>query len=74
MPLSWVEALRVYNRGMPSWCIPRKDTPAYDVITKLRKGEKTETPKEIMDRLERKTIGRGKKPKKSMKIDFTKSK
>lgn len=68
MPLSWIEALRAYNAGMPSWCVPRKGTPAYDTITKLRRGEKTETPKEIIDRLERKTTGRPKKEKRIVRI------
>ena len=72
MALSWIEALRVYNAGMPSWCIPRKGTTAYDTITKLRKGEKTETPKEVIDKLERKTQGKPKKEKRIVRIDLDK--
>jgi hypothetical protein len=72
MALSWIEALKVYNAGMPSWCIPRKGTTAYDTITKLRKGEKTETPKELIDKLERKTQGKPKKEKRIVRIDLDK--
>lgn len=72
MSLSWIDALRMYNAGMPSWCIPRKGTTAYDTITKLRKGEKTETPKELIDKLERKTQGKPKKEKRIVRIDLDK--
>lgn len=66
--MTWIEALRVYNAGMPSWCVPRKGTSAYDTIVKLRRGEKTETPKEIIDRLEQKTTGKPKKVKRVVRI------
>ena len=68
--LSWVEAMKVYNAGMPSWCIPRKGTSAYETVMKLRRGEKTDTPKEIIDKIERKTVGKAKKEKKSMSIQI----
>lgn len=70
MSMSWIEALRVYNAGMPSWCVPRKGTPAYETISKLRKGEKVETPKEIIDKLERKTTGKPKKGKRIVRISL----
>lgn len=70
MAMSWIDALRAYNAGMPSWCIPRKGTAAYDTIVKLRKGEKTETPKELIDRLERKTQGRPKKDRRVARISL----
>ena len=66
MQVGWIDALRRYNAGMPSWCIPRKGTPGYESIMKIRKGEPIETPKQIMDRLERKTAGKSKKEKKSL--------
>jgi len=72
MPLSWIEALRVYNAGMPSWCIPRKGTAPYDTISKLRRGEKVDTPKEIIDKLERKTTGKPKKEKRIVRISLDK--
>lgn len=62
--------MRVYNAGMPSWCIPRRGTAPYETVMKLRRGEPTETPKEIIDKIERKTIGKGKKEKKSMSISL----
>ena len=68
--LTWIEAMRVYNAGMPSWCIPRKGTTAYETVMKIRRGEKRETPQEIIDKLERKTVGKGKKEKKSMTISL----
>lgn len=72
MPMTWIEALRVYNAGMPSWCVPKKGTPAYDTITKIRKGEPTETPKEIIDKLERKTTGKPKGQKRIVRISLEK--
>lgn len=69
--MSWIDAMRVYNAGMPSWCIPRKGTQPYEIVMKIRRGETAETPKQIIDRLERKTIGKGKKEeKKSMSISL----
>jgi hypothetical protein len=47
MPLTWIEGLKAYNMGMSSWCVPRKGTPAYDEITKLR--QRT-TPAEVEKR------------------------
>ena len=71
MQVGWIDALRTWNAGMPSWCIPRKGTPGYDVVMRIRKGDATETPKDIMDRLERKTAGKSKKQKKkSMTISL----
>jgi len=67
MPLSYFDALKRYNAGMPSWCIPRKGSVGYETIVKLRKGDSAETPKQIVDRLERKTVGKGKKEKKEKK-------
>ena len=67
MSLSYFEALKRYNAGMGSWCIPRKGSVGYETIVKLRKGDNVETPKQIVDRLERKTVGRGKKEKKEKK-------
>lgn len=74
MEIGWIDALRRWNAGMPSWCIPRKGTPGYDNVMRIRKGEKTETPKEIMDRLERKTVGKPKKMKKIMVVTLNDTK
>lgn len=66
--VGWFEALKIWNAGSPSWCIPRKGTLAYNSIMKIQKGEPVQTPKELIDKLERKTTGKGKKEKKEMKI------
>lgn len=68
--LTWIVALKVFNAGSPSWCIPRKGTVGHKAVERIRKGEKVETPKEIMDRLERKTEGKSKKVKKSQTISL----
>lgn len=39
MALNWFEALKVYNAGMSSWTIPKKDSPEMKEITKLREGK-----------------------------------
>lgn len=68
--ISWIEALKRYNLGGTAWCIPKKGTPAYDVIMKIRKGEDVKTPKELIAELERKTGGKPKAEKKSMTISL----
>lgn len=70
-PLSWIEALRQYNAGMPSWCIPRRGTPAYEMIARIRQGEKPKSFKELTEELERKTGGKPKSEKKSMTVNLT---
>lgn len=69
--LTWIAALKVFNAGSPSWCIPKKGTPGYKTVERIRKGEKVETTKEIIDRLERKTTGKSKKVKKTQTISLT---
>jgi hypothetical protein len=68
--LPYLVALKVFNAGSPSWCIPRKGSAGSKTVERIRKGEKMEMPKEIMDRLERKTEGRS-KPRKVMKISLS---
>jgi len=68
--IGWIDALRRYNVGGTAWCIPRKGTPAYDQIMKIRKGEEVKTPKQLIDELEKKTGGKPKTPKKSMTINL----
>jgi hypothetical protein len=68
MEVPYFEALKRWNAGSPSWCIPRKGTPGYNAVMRIRKGEKMETAKDIIDRLERKTVGKSKKDKKTMNI------
>lgn len=68
--VGWIDALRRWNAGMPSWCIPRKGTPGYESVMRIRKGVPTETPKQIMDRLERKTAGKSKVEKRTMTLSL----
>lgn len=68
MEVPYFEALKRWNAGSPSWCIPRKGTRGYEAVMRIRRGETIETPKEIIDRLERKTTGKSKKEKKTMTI------
>lgn len=68
--MSYLNALKLWNLGMPSWCVPRKGTEGYKSVMRIRKGEPVDTPKEIIDRLERKTKGRSKKERRSAKISL----
>jgi hypothetical protein len=36
--MKWVDALKLYNKGENKWCIPRKGTPEYSHIQKIRRG------------------------------------
>ena len=70
--IGWIDALRTYNAGMPSWCVPRKGTPGYDRVMRIRTGEeKAKSFMELTEELERKTGGKPKKEKKSVKIDLS---
>lgn len=68
--IGWIDALRTYNAGMPSWCVPRKGTPGYERVMRIRQGEQTKGFKEVLEDLERKTGGKPKKEKTSMAIDL----
>ena len=68
--VGWIDALRRWNAGMPSWCIPRKGTPGYESVMRIRRGDEVETPKQIMDRMERKTVGKSKVEKRTMTISL----
>ena len=68
--IGWIDALRTYNAGMPSWCVPRKGTPGYERVMRIRQGEQTKGFKEVLEDLERKTAGKPKKEKTSMAIDL----
>lgn len=72
--IGWIDALRTYNAGMPSWCVPRKGTPGYERVMRIRQGEQTKGFKEVLEDLERKTSGKPKKEKKTMAIDLSASK
>lgn len=68
--IGWIEALRRYNLGGTAWCIPKKGTPAYDMVMKIRKGEEAKTPKQLIAELEKKTGAKPKAEKKSMSISL----
>lgn len=70
--LPWIVALKVYNAGSPSWCIPRKGTAGHATVDRIRKGEKAKTMKEVRDELEKKTRAKPKTEKKSMSISLNK--
>ena len=58
--LPWITALKVFNEGKPSWCMPRKGTADYLAVQRLRGAEpKKETKKEEPKKEE---------PKKDVKI------
>lgn len=42
--VGWIEALRRYNLGGTSWCIPRKGTEEYEKVMKIRKGAEDVKP------------------------------
>lgn len=68
--IGWIDALKRYNLGGTSWCIPRKGTAGYETIMKIRKGEETKTPQQLIAELERKTGGKPKAEKRSMSISL----
>ena len=69
--IGWIDALRIWNAGNTSWCIPRRNTPSFEQVMKIRKGEKeAKSIKEIREELERKTAPSPKKEKRSMTISL----
>ena len=66
--LTYLAALKVFNAGSPSWCVPRRNTEGANMIQKIRKGEKVKTTKELREELEKKT--KSSLPKTSMKISL----
>ena len=48
--MRWVDALKEWNKGSPTWCIARKGTKAYDEVKAIMAGKKieaAEAPKKI---------------------------
>ena len=43
--MRWVDALKKYNEGKTTWCIPRKGTPEHTEVLDIMKGKKKEPPK-----------------------------
>lgn len=53
--MNWIDALKVFNEGKPSWCIPRKDTADYEAVKAIReKREEKPKPKPKKDKKEAK--------------------
>ena len=50
---TWITALKVFNEGKPSWCIPRKGTADYETI-KRKMGGKTDSEKPHQETVEKK--------------------
>ena len=42
--IGWIDALRRYNLGGSSWCIPRRGTPEYDKVMMIRQGAEDVKP------------------------------
>lgn len=70
--IGWIDALRRWNAGSPSWCIPRKGTPAYESIMRIRRGEPEKTVRERVQELEAKSPAQ-KKERKTMTINISKT-
>jgi hypothetical protein len=68
--VGWIDALRRWNLGGTSWCIPRKGTAGYDTVMKIRRGEEAKTTKELIDELERKTGGKPKSAKRILRVQL----
>lgn len=68
--IGWIDALRRWNLGGTSWCIPRKGTLGYETVMKIRKGDEVKTPQQLIAELERKTGGKPKADKRTMSISL----
>jgi hypothetical protein len=44
--MRWVDALKEWNKGSPTWCIARKGTKAYDEVKAIMAGKKIEAAAE----------------------------
>lgn len=44
--MRWVDALKEWNKGSPTWCIARKGTKAYDEVKAIQAGKKIEAAAE----------------------------
>lgn len=46
--MTWIEALKVWNKGNDKWCIVKRGTPEYDLVYKIFKGEKLDNEDKTM--------------------------
>ena len=44
--MRWIDALKEWNKGSPTWCIARKGTKAYDEVKAIQAGKKIEAAAE----------------------------
>ena len=42
--MTWIEALREWNKGQTRWCIPRRDTEEYKQVRGLMEGKPVQVP------------------------------
>lgn len=68
--IGWIDALKRWNAGSPSWCIPRKGTAGYDSIMRIRRGEPEKSVRERIEEIEAKSP-KQKKERKTIKIKLT---
>jgi hypothetical protein len=53
--IGWIDALRRWNMGGTSWCVPKKGTVGYNTVMKIRRGEPA-TVAEHVKEIERKKV------------------
>jgi hypothetical protein len=53
--IGWIDALRRWNLGGTSWCVPKKGTVGYNTVMKIRRGEPA-TVAEHVKEIERKKV------------------
>lgn len=61
--IGWIEALRRWNLGGTSWCVPKKGTAGYNMVMRIRHGEPVKVAEHVKE-IERK------KAKSSMTISL----
>lgn len=56
--IGWIDGLRRWNAGGTSWCIPRKGTPGYNTVMRIRRGEPTSVKEHVrvMERKEKRSM------------------
>ena len=68
--IGWIDALRRWNAGSPSWCIPRKGTVGYESVMRIRRGEPEKSVRERVEELEARTP-KEKKERKTIRVKLT---
>ena len=62
--MPYFEAVKRWNLGGTSWCLPRKGTPGYETVMAIRRGEPAKTREEAVA-----DVVKGKpKPKKRIRV------